>query len=202
MTDVVWTRDFQIVSFYTPDYQSWAHKLMESIDRWCPDIHYEVVPIANRTWREATCFKAEFIADKLISSRGSASAPIIVWIDADAEIVSGDLKFPVVDFSIFARWTDRLRKTHAPFRTGTVAFSRSQASRDLVDRWIAESLLQKDGIDQWSLFRAWCAVMQKGQASPSSYWLDRSYCMKYDEPGLPKIRHLMASRRMRGRKGG
>jgi len=181
---------YKIVSFYTPDYESYAKGLIESIQTHLLGVPYEIDPIPQRRWAEATCFKAEFILEKLRVSKDR-----VLWIDADA-LVAGELSFPPVDFAIYARWTSRLRYSWSPFRTGTVLLAPSAEGITLAEEWVKRSK-RKDGIDQWGLWNAWHALMNEGGIMPTTHFLHLSYCQKKEEAGEPKIVHLMASRRLK-----
>lgn len=188
-----WHNRFRIVSFYTPDYEEYARGLIRSIEKHLPKIPYEIEPIDQCSWTEATCRKGQFVFDKLRES----DRPV-VWIDADAEVKT-DLAFPDVDFAIYARFADPLRKNWSPFRTGTVYFGRSQAAGTLAMNWALHCGMRDDGIDQWALFDAWIAAMDN-RALPSTVWLPLAYCQKVNESGPAKIVHNMASRTLKHKK--
>ncbi len=188
-----WIKEYKIVSFYTPDYAEHAQRLIESIDRHLPETPHEIVAIPQRKWAEATCHKAHFLTDQIEKT----DRPL-VWIDADAEVMSSELVFPDVDFAIYARFASHLRHQFSPFRTGTVFFGNTDNAKTLIGLWISESMNQPDGIDQWSLFRAWTRAMGDPSVMPSTYWLRIAYCQKIDEKaGEPLIVHHMASRTLR-----
>lgn len=189
-----WHKRYKIVSFYTPDYEPYADILRASIKRHLPGVQHEIEPISQRKWVDATCFKGEFVRDKLLKS----DRPV-VWIDADAEILTSDLRFPDVDFAIYSRFASKLRAKWSPFRTGTVYFGKTEDGLDLARAWANECRMRVDGIDQWALFNAWAQKMFVCEL-PATVWLPLEFCRKKNEEGPVKIRHDMASRTQRRKK--
>jgi len=191
---VKYHRNYKIVSFHTPDYREHAEGLIASIEEKLPGVEYEIDAISGMSWESATCLKGHFVWDKLRKSNKP-----VVWIDADA-VVESDLKFPSVDFAIYARFADGVRHTWSPFRTGTVYFGKSEDASILARAWADACRARTDGIDQWALFKAWLG-QQVDQVYPSTVWLPLAYCQKInesDEPAL--ITHSMASRTLRRKK--
>lgn len=189
---------YKIVSFYTPDYEPYARELIRSIEEVCPGVEYDVRMVPARTWADATNFKAEFILEQMRLTNKD-----ILWIDADATVLQKP-EFPEgIEFAIYARFSSTLRRRFAPFRTGTVYFANTPVARKLVLRWKTQGSVQTDGIDQWSLFRAWAAAMQYQDEMPSTHFLPKAYCQKFDEnDDDPIIIHHMASRKHKHKKGG
>jgi len=182
---VKWHKNYKIVSFYTPDYEDYAAVLMASILKFLPSVQVLIAPIPQQKWSSATCQKAKFIRQMLDSNPGRG----IAWIDVDAEVL-GDVEFPEADWAVYQRPKgDSLRERFSPIRTGTVYFGPTKQGWDLARVWEEESRQQKDGIDQWALWRAW---LRLGVGTVE--WLPLRYCQKFDEPGEALIRHDMASR--------
>lgn len=181
-------QNFEIVSFYTPDYEPFAEGLIQSIRRTMPRVRYDIEGITQREWKDATCFKGEFIHAKLC-----ASDKPLLWIDADA-IVERAFKMPDVDFAIYARFSDPLRRVMSPFRTGTMYFGQTRLAKRLAAAYRSACKTIERGIDQWALWRAWLSEMGHADTMPSTVFLPREYCQKKDEKGEAMIKHLMASR--------
>ena len=184
---------YKIVSFFTDDYAHYADGLRRSIEQHLPGVPFEIERISPCKWATATCHKPRFMLEKL----GAAVPGMgILWIDADA-LVMGSLDLPSVDFAVYARLSHRLRFAWSPIRSGTVLIRATDAGRALAHEWMKQARNRTDGNDQWALWTAWLTQMREGALMPSTAFLPLEYCRKHDEAGPVRIRHLMASRKLK-----
>jgi hypothetical protein len=196
------------VSFFTPLYQDEAAGLVESLDRF--GLEHEVVAMADRGgWQRNTREKAWLLGLTLFAHPRRP----VVWLDADARVrafpelfeiwaqrealkqLGHDLgPLPAPDFA--AHWKPK----PAPYGgtellSGTLYFSGSKASIELVEDWRERCESHPDDYDQLSLEN-----VVKEQSRLSVVDLPSSYTCIFDaEPsmGPPVICHYQASRRLK-----
>jgi hypothetical protein len=172
-----WTGGFKIVSFYSPEQESAACGFAQSVRRKMPHVKLELELTTGQR-------KSSFIASKLEKSEEGG----VLWIEPTA-IVERHLSMPDVDFAIFARFADRFRLGHSPFRTRVAYFGKTEAGQALADRW---DVLAENDHEQWALHRAWLDLQKRGRCMPSTYWLSKDYSRGPNEGGPAKVVHLQA----------
>ena len=176
--------DFKVVCYHTPNgiYPEMAARLKTS----CTDLNVsiDVDCCADLgSWVKNCAYKAKYIKQKLTET---ANNSCIVWIDSDAKLMSfpntfGDCS---VDFAVHAKpGAKRIKPAGrefinipakwkgdpAWFESGTIFFRKTESIMNMVDLWIAMGE-NTNKWDQWTLQEAWCEI------TPTTLWLDRSYC--------------------------
>lgn len=176
----------KIVSFHTNDsfYSNMAKKLQESCIKF--ELQYEIKSIESKgSWVNNCAYKANFLLEKL---QETESNNCIVWIDADAKIITHPTLFFTIenDFGIRAEPGSKTKKPTKRetislpnkwpsslgskwFNSGTIFLRNVPSIISMINEWI--SIQQgTNKWDQWSLQEAWSNIQ------PKTEWLPREYC--------------------------
>lgn len=170
------------VSFYTPEYKSYADNLEASLRRF--GLKYEIRQIQSLGKWEKNCnFKPVFIAEMM----EKYNSPI-VWLDADATVES----YPTLFDNTLSDIAVHFRNGHE-LLSGTVFFNHTTKSKDLIRMWCNESMKKPNELDQDLLRYAMSCWDGKVKRLP-----DR-YCNIFDLMNIanPVITHWQASRKYR-----
>lgn len=176
---------YKVVSFYTPDelYIKHAENLIKSLDQFQIPHTIECCNVLD-SWEQVCASKSEFIYNQW-----RASELPIVWIDADATVEAKPTLFEDLDadFAIH-KWNGW------QFATGTIYFSKSPATEQLLQQWVLRCKADPHTWDQIHLQSAWCDIAATSELK--TYVLPRSYCQIFDateeEPCI--IKQWQASR--------
>jgi len=170
------------VSFYTPEYQSYADNLEDSLRKY--NLKYEIRKIERLgNWEKNCNYKPVFIKEMMEKYKTP-----IVWLDADATVES----YPLLFDNITADVAVHFRRGHE-LLSGTIFLNNTDEARQLVNLWVKESQLKPQELDQVSLKHSvdcWKGKLKK---------LPERYCNIYDLMNVPNpvITHHQASRKYR-----
>jgi len=179
-------------SFFTAGsgYQTEAAQLAVTLDTF--GLPHDIRPmLCLGSWQANTQLKSRFIADMLREYPGRP----LVWLDADARVRAAPVLFQTLDCDFAAHWRDDPAYPHGELLSGTLYFSGSEASVELVDDWIDECRRSPGVWDQVCLDR----VIQK-LSGIKVCRLPAGYTLIYDTMrhlGPPVIEHMQASRSLR-----
>lgn len=185
MSEAVRSNRFKVISFYTGNgpYSKSAKRLAESCAAL--GIESDIERYEDRgSWVDNCNIKPEYIFRKL-----NEDVDCLVWIDADATVVSYPQLFAQtpVDFGVRAERGERSRtpvgreEIWLPenwpsdlesmwFNSGTLFLRKCADTIAMVQAWLDYSRKMPRAWDQWSLQRAWADV------EPITEWLPLAYC--------------------------
>ena len=176
-----------IVSFYTrkTPYEREIERLIQSCQRFDMEWYVEGRE-PQGSWHLNCCLKGPFVLECLHRFQRP-----VLWLDADAEVVSFPQWFAGAEFD-FGVYVGR------QLNSGTAYFAYSQPSLTLVERWAALCQRRTRTLDQTLLHQAY----RRTRRPLNTCWLPQSYCKVFDAPWqepaqVPVILHHQASRRFR-----
>ncbi len=193
------------VSFFTTGsgYEQEARELVKTLDAFALPCDVIGIPgaVGQGAWHDNTRLKPAFLRTMLAKHAGRP----VVWLDADARVRRYPELFERLgdeggqggcDFA--AHWREDPNYPHGELLSGTLYFSGSQRSIDLVHGWIRDCHANPTHWDQVCLDRAVteatsCAGLRIAK-------LPAPYTLIFDTMahlGPPVIEHLQASRRLR-----
>lgn len=170
------------VSFFTPEYQSFADNLELSLRKY--GLKYEIRKIQSLgKWAKNCNYKPAFIREMM----EKYNTPI-VWLDADASVEG----YPFLFDNTIADIAVHYRRGHE-LLSGTIYFSNTSKSKELVDLWLKEAEKRPMELDQ-ELLR-YAMTCWKGSVKR----LPERYCNIFDLMNIPNpvITHWQASRKYR-----
>ena len=176
------------VSMYTIDngYEYYAMNLIESLEKFGLSYYIEGYMTNDRKWNEITKYKP-FTLLKAMKIHPNRS---IVWIDADATIERMPEYFKSIqkDFAVHY-----VRKE---FASGTLFFSNSDISKNILNDWIKENEQNLKILDQQHLDN----VINRKYKKDTEI-LPKEYCAIFDHPDYKNIDkvivHWQASRTLK-----
>jgi Nucleotide-diphospho-sugar transferase len=192
------------ISCYTPDYETRAKSLMRSLRRCKLD--FEVEPIAELgSWQKNSQFKSKFIWKKLTEhfDRNLGIGQPIVWIDADAEILSYPVEFDHLESDIGVCEFKHTGRDLTEMLSGTIYFKNNLMSHRVVDKWIETC---GENPEKWDQKCLRIAVDHFATQGLRVTFLPITYCFIHDThkemfpEAEPVIVHFQESRQARIRK--
>jgi len=181
-----------VVSYYTDFYGVSAQKLKESLSKF--DLRFDIEHVDDMgSWKLNNRLKPGFI-NLMMDSHPKDT---IVWVDADAVVLSHPKLFDSVGWDV-AAWYNKVNSPWA----GTLAFKPNNAARAALGRWMSliervdpeadvgeRGVLHQDVLGE--AFRK--QDVRILQLPPSYSWVER--LMRRRFPGAdPVIEHFMVSR--------
>jgi hypothetical protein len=179
-----------VVSFYTPDYEPHAKRLVAS----CESVGYRhrVDPLPDTgVWVRNCAHKGPFLHQVLSQADGP-----ILWVDADGEILRRLEAIEALDADV-ALVDTKEREPRIRYRTGTLWLNQTPGAAGFVAEFADRCASEPDLWDQEHIYRTIADTPAKVA------YLPMSYCQRFDEPsGVrdPHIIHHQASREMRRKK--
>lgn len=172
------------ISFYTAAYTADARELMLTLDAFDLPQDVRQMPDAG-SWVRNCGMKAGFVQAMMRQHPGQS----VVWLDADARVRQAPSLFGELTCDFAAH-----RRGGVELLSGTLYFSGSECSVELVEDWLTECQLHPDRIDQACLD----TVLQRSPWVSVSE-LPAPYTCIFDEPsmGPPVIEHMQKSRKFR-----
>ena len=188
---------FIVTSFYTTGtgYEKAAkERLIPSLEAF--GIPYDIVGIASKgPWERNIYEKAVVIRDAM---QRVGHGVDVVWLDADAEVVSYPKLFNSLKCDFAAHW----RRPRGNLSSGTMFFRNNFAGRWLIDCWAAALRHAAENADRRTEQQILEDVLKNMRQSVTSEELPLSYSTIFDGPQPEEpviIRHHQASRRYRNK---
>lgn len=187
-----------IISYFTPDYQKHANRLVESLKRFnIPNDIHLVNDLGD--WYKNTQFKPVFLQQMLEKHFPKS----IVYVDADAEFLQYPGYFDKLDIdpdvNIAVHILDHSkyrRKNHPPeLLSGTIFLKNNEEVRIIIKEWISECSKDSKLWDQCAL-----AIVLKQH---KYHLLPENLCVIFDYMSSvkdPVIKHYQASREFRNKR--
>lgn len=176
-----------ITSFYTAPYRSQVDTLIKSLQKF--RLIYDVQEIKSRgNWKANCLYRSTFLIDMMEKYNDD-----VVWLDADAEIMSHpSLLYSIPQHIDLAFYNREGRE----FLLGTSYWKNSPLVKYLLMEWISICDPRSAAISQKDFMRLF---QSKYVGKLEVQLLPESYCHIFDKPSqeTPVIVHHQASRRLR-----
>lgn len=192
------------VSYFTPDYRNRANALIRSLRK--QGLEFEIEAIEEKgSWQKDSQYKAKFIWDKLTRHFDKVlnTGRPIVWIDADAEVLSYPYAFEHTECDIAVCEFKHPDRDLTELLSGTIYFRNNIKTHKLVDRWIEICNENPQMWDQRALRKALNAFADDGLRItflPVSYTYIFDTHRKLFPDVEPIIVHYQESRQAKTRK--